>query len=333
MRRPHSTCPTQEPTEAAARGLEIKGIVWFLVITFGITWTVEGVLLMRGVSFERVPPVFLGYLLAGLMWAPTVGAVLTRKVVLRESLRVAEARLHLGDLRPYGIGMILMPVMFVLVYGITVLLGLGHLDLSLSTFLAQMHSMGKAMGPQPPAPVMIGGIVAGSVLVAPFINSIFAFGEEYGWRGFLLPKLLPLGRWPAHVIGGIIWGLWHAPLVLMGFNYPGYPWTGVVWMCVLTTFLGIFENEWTLRYDSILLASFIHGTFNSQVYGIWRVIVPHAHPLLGGFGGLIGLAALTVIAVWAWKDRVTLAASSPDLEMTGRMANRSETRAKKNTWT
>ena len=67
-----------------------------------------------------------------------------------------------------------------------------------------------------------------------------------------------------------------------------------------------------MRDDSILLASFIHGTFNSQVYGIWRVIVPDAHPLLGGFGGLIGLAALAVIAGWAWKDRETLTGEAAD---------------------
>jgi hypothetical protein len=152
--------------------------------------------------------------------------------------------------------------------------------------------------------LVIAGIVLGSVAIAPFINSVFAFGEEYGWRGFLLPKLLPLGRWPAHLVGGVIWGLWHAPLVLMGFNYPGFPWAGVVWMCAVTTLLGVFESEWTLRFNSVLLASFIHGTFNSQVYGIWRVIVPDAHPLLGGFGGLLGLGALAVLAAFAWRHRV-----------------------------
>ena len=87
----------------------------------------------------------------------------------------------------------------------------------------------------------------------------------------------------------------------MGFNYPGHPWAGVLWMCVLTILLGIFESEWTLRYGSVLLASFIHGTFNSQVYGIWRVIVPDAHPLLGGFGGLVGLGAMAIFAIWALK--------------------------------
>lgn len=287
--------------------MDIKGIAWFLCITFGITWTVEGVLLVRGVSFERVPPLFLGYVLAGLMWAPAIGAVVTRKVILGESLRVPEARLHLGSLRPYGTVLILMPVMFTMVYVFTVVLGLGHLDLGLTTFLAQMSATtGRSMGPLPPAPVVIAGIVAGSVLIAPFINSIFAFGEEYGWRGFLLPQLLPLGRCPAHLIGGIIWGLWHAPLVLMGFNYPGHPWTGIVWMRVLTTLLGIVESEWTLHHNTILRASFIHGAFNSQVYGIWRVIVPDPRPLLSGFGGLIGLGAMAVVAAWALRHRVSL---------------------------
>src|SRR5579872_914147 len=46
------------------------------------------------------------------------------------------------------------------------------------------------------------------------------FGEEYGWRGYLLPQLLPLGQWPALVFSGAIWGFWHTPLILMGFDYP-----------------------------------------------------------------------------------------------------------------
>ena len=277
-----------------------------MLITFGLTWGVEGVLLARGFSFERNTPI-LPYTVALLMWAPTIGAILTRKVILGESLRVPEARVRVGVLAPYAVVMAVTPIVFALVYGLTVTLGLGHLDLSLKTFLARLETMaGHSLGPQPPARLVIAGIALGSVIVAPFLNSVFAFGEEYSWRGFLLPQLLPLGRWPAHLIGGAIWGLWHAPLVLMGFNYPGFHWTGVVWMCILTTLLGIFESEWTLRFNSVLLASFIHGTFYSQVYGVWRVIVPDAQPLLGGFGGLVGLGALAVLAALAWRHRVTL---------------------------
>jgi membrane protease YdiL (CAAX protease family) len=57
------------------------------------------------------------------------------------------------------------------------------------------------------------------VLVGAFINVIPAIGEELGWRGWLLPKRMPLGTVPALVLSGIIWGIWHAPLVLL--RYPG----------------------------------------------------------------------------------------------------------------
>jgi hypothetical protein len=248
--------------------------------------------------------VLLQYVVAGLMWAPALAAAVTRKVVLHESLRAPEARLRLGGLRPYLLVMVIMPGLFAAVYAATVALGLGDLDLSLQAFLSQIEAVaGQPVEMPIPALAMIAAVFASSLLVAPFVNSLFAFGEEYGWRGFLLPKLLPLGRGPAYLIGGIIWGLWHAPLVLMGFNYPGFPWLGVAWMCGLTLLLGIFEGEWTLKYDSVLLASFIHGAFNAQAYGVWKLIVPNVHPLLGGITGLVGFAGLALLAAWAVRGR------------------------------
>ena len=56
-----------------------------------------------------------------------------------------------------------------------------------------------------------------TLLMAPL-----AFGEEWGWRGYLLPHLLPLGQWPAFLIGGVIWGLWHIPVVTAA-TYAGVP--------------------------------------------------------------------------------------------------------------
>ncbi len=277
-----------------------RAIFWFLFVTFGITYAVEGGLLLSGVSFTLVPPIFFQYAVAVLMWAPTVGAVFTRKVILRESLRAPNARLRVGDLRPYLAIMILMPLAFLAIYALTVVLGLGELDLTLKTFIAQIEAAsGQPLPDQPPAATIIAALLFSSIVVAPFVNGLIAFGEEYGWRGFLLPQLLPLGRPRAHLISGIIWGLWHAPLILMGFNYPGFPWLGIVFMCVLTTLLGILENEWTLRYNSTILASLIHGAFNSQAYGVWRIIIVNVNPLLGGFTGLVGFAVLAIIAWWA----------------------------------
>ena len=58
------------------------------------------------------------------------------------------------------------------------------------------------------------GIMAGFT-----INGLFAFGEEYGWRGVLMDELRPLGAFKANLLTGVMWGFWHAPVILLGFNY------------------------------------------------------------------------------------------------------------------
>ena len=63
-------------------------------------------------------------------------------------------------------------------------------------------------------------ILALAVMAVTFIGFL-TFGEEYGWRGYLLPKLLPLGEVKAAVIVGLIWGPWHAPILIAGLNYSG----------------------------------------------------------------------------------------------------------------
>ena len=143
----------------------------------------------------------------------------------------------------------------------------------------------SSSGPMPPA--------YAAILVGLVINGVFGFGEELGWRGYLLPKLMPLGKWKAYILVGVIWGFWHAPLILVGFNYSGFPILGVVAMIGMTTTLGFYINEMTLRHRSSILAGWMHGAFNGQFYGIWRILFPNVHPLLGGVTGLIGMC------VWA----------------------------------
>ena len=95
-----------------------------------------------------------------------------------------------------------------------------------------------------------------------------AFGEEWGWRGYLGPKLKELIGMPASVIvGGIIWGLWHAPLTMAGHNfgidYPLYPWAGIGLMCIMCIMMNAFLTLLTERTKSIYPASFCHMINNS----------------------------------------------------------------------
>ena len=95
-----------------------------------------------------------------------------------------------------------------------------------------------------------------------------AFGEEWGWRGYMMPKLLTLmPKWAAVLLGGVIWGLWHAPLTVAGHNfgvdYPGYPWTGIAEMCLMCVMMNAFLTLLTERTKSIYPAAFCHMMNNN----------------------------------------------------------------------
>lgn len=105
-----------------------------------------------------------------------------------------------------------------------------------------------------------------------------AFGEEWGWRGYLMPKLTEvMGRPAAIIVGGIIWGLWHAPLTIAGHNfgtgYDFYPWGGILIMCIMCTFMNAFLTLLTERTKSIYPASFCHMINNNFSLGIFASIV------------------------------------------------------------
>ena len=105
-------------------------------------------------------------------------------------------------------------------------------------------------------------------LAASVIVFFPAFGEEWGWRGYMMPKLLELMPKPAAIIvGGIIWGLWHAPLTIAGHNfgtdYPGYPFVGILMMCLFCVLMNCFLTLVTEKTKSIYPASFIHMINNN----------------------------------------------------------------------
>lgn len=276
--------------------IDRKGIAAFLLITFGLTYIIEGILALSGFRWEGIPPILGQYIVAGVMWAPALATVLTIKLVTHEGFGVTNLRF--GPFKPYLLSALVIPSAFAATYGLTWLLGLGQPDWNLKSLLSMMANSGADMSNVPSSATILAALFFSSLVIGPTINGIAGFGEEFGWRGYLLPKLMPLGKIKAYLILGVVWGLWHAPLVLMGFNYPGHPLLGVVWMSALTSAFGIYLNELTLRYKSSILAGSIHGAFNGQGYGIWRQLFPTVNPLLGGMTGIIGIAVFTLLGLY-----------------------------------
>jgi hypothetical protein len=274
--------------------LDRKGIISFLAITFAITWGVEGVLLLNGVRFELGRLDSGGAFVAVMMMVPALAAFVTLKFITCEGF--GQANLRFGPWRPYLALMGLFPACYLVVYLVTWGVGLGQPDWPLSWFQGLFTQMGLSAPKMPNSAVVLGGLFIASLGPGALISTLFAFGEELGWRGFLLPKLMPLGKPAAYTLMALVWSAWHWPLVLGGFTYPGYPLLGLVFFTLLTATVGTFLNELTLRYRSCILASWGHALFNTQKQGIWFLLFPTVNPLLGGFGGLIGLAAWAGLA-------------------------------------
>ncbi|MCI8366044.1 MAG: CPBP family intramembrane metalloprotease [Eggerthellaceae bacterium] len=144
------------------------------------------------------------------------------------------------------------------------------------------------------------------VPIAPALNVFTCFGEEWGWRGYLLPHMLEKRSATfTIVVSGIIWGLWHAPITVLGHNYglgyPGWPVLGIFAMCCFTIAVGSFFSWLALRAKSCLPAVFAHGALNGCANApalVALVANPFIGPaptgVIGGIGFIVAGAACLV---------------------------------------
>ena len=282
---------------------DIKGVLSFLSLTFIITYGIEGALILSGFRVTQLPAAYGQLIIAAVMWVPALATVLTIKFVTREGFAVVNIRF--GAWKPYLTSGLVIPLCFVIIYGLTWLLGLGQPDWQLQQFQETVSSAaGASLPPAPSTALVIPVLYVVTLLIAPFVNGLFGFGEEMGWRGYLLPKLMVFGKTNAYLLLGIIWGLWHLPLLLIGFTYPGQPMLGVLAFIALTTTFGVYLNELVLRHESSILAGWAHGVFNSQKLGIWALLFPSINPLLGGFAGIIGMVIWLCLGLWEMRRHV-----------------------------
>lgn len=137
----------------------------------------------------------------------------------------------------------------------------------------------------------------GAVQAGYTINTLFAFGEEYGWRGFLWQHLSHLGWIRANFITGTLWGLWHTPLIIRGYNYSS-PYWGIVVMMIFCIGASFALSAVRLR-GNILSASILHGMING--FSGFSILIVGDNPLIGGLIGVISAFSIFVVSVLLWN--------------------------------
>ncbi|MHB9029875.1 MAG: CPBP family intramembrane glutamic endopeptidase, partial [Candidatus Latescibacterota bacterium] len=265
----------------------------FVGITFFFCWTLIGVYSLSGGEWQtrQAYTIALIYMLI-----PGITAILFQKYVAHEPVRETLA-LWFRPNRWFLAAWFLPAVLALLAVGTGLLLPGVEYSPDLSGFFdryrevltpEQVERMQRDMEQFPVSPFWIGlvnGLIAGIT-----INAFFALGEEVAWRGFLVHRLAGLGFWRMAGLTGIIWGVWHAPIILMGHNYPQHPGIGVGMMIVFSLLLTPFLLYVRLKSRSTIAAAIFHGTINGLA-GLSILVLAGGNDLTVGITGLAGFLA------------------------------------------
>ena len=299
-------------TKANASGM-LRYLVWTFVPAYLIQFLV-GFMTGRGMALQG------RMVVAGMMFVPALGALLAGadfrgmgwKPGIRKNIRSILAAWFLPSL------------LTLIGSGLYFLVFPGHFDLSGAYMEASgageaLQAM-EAQGLTYPMYILITAVAC--LTYAPLVNMFLALGEEIGWRGFLYPCLREkYGRRKGWLIGGVIWGVWHWPLIaLIGYEYgaaagnpsgyAGFPVSGMVIFCVFTIAMGILCDHLYEKSGTIWVPSILHGAVNAAVTlplavclpdtGTLRLLGPAPNGLLAGIPLLL---AAFLICMRAGKEQ------------------------------
>lgn len=285
--------------------------IWiFLIFAFGIAWLSSLAIALTG-GIANSPVIFptLRLRLATLliatvyMWAPAIANVLTRIITKEGWADIWIRPLFKSGWRYWLFTWLLTPF---LVFGGVIIYFLvfsGQYDPTLGFLRKMLPAAVESINPW----IIVGLQAFQGILLGVVINSPFTLGEEFGWRAYLLQKLLKFGPRKAILLTGVISGIWHLPVIVMGHNYglgyPGFPVLGIlamVWFCIgISALFG-----WgTLRARSIWPAVIGHAVLNGL--GSFGILFSTGdiNPLLGPSpAGIISSSAFIIFAIWVFLD-------------------------------
>ena len=252
--------------------LETKRILIYLALTFTITYSFCFFVIYPLNTSDNVRSnldSLTTLLIASIMFFPALGVLLTR-LITKEGFKNAWLHPHFkGNIKTYLLAYFGPGVLTLLGTALHFIIFPDDFDASFGFLNSTLESAGASADTYPMSLSTLILVQAFTgFFFGPLMNFLTCFGEEWGWRGYLLPKMsekLPLI--PMLLVNGVIWGLWHAPITALGHNYgvgyPGFPFTGIAAMCVFCIVVGAFLSYVSLKTQSCIPAILGHGAINS----------------------------------------------------------------------
>jgi membrane protease YdiL (CAAX protease family) len=271
---------------------KIGRIVTFLTLTFGLS-TIFYVLIITG--GEGIDPWVLP-----LMMCPAVSAILT-KLIFDRNLK--DLGWKPGPAKWLGLAY-LLPILYgAVVYGIVWLARQGGFTTEVVAGVASELGMSDA---SPVQMVVVYALLMGTIV---FLRNSLpgAFGEELGWRGFLFPELQRMVSFTtASLIGGVVWVLFHLPLILFSDYNSTAPRAFAVVMFFISAIALTFVHNWfRARSGSVWPAVFLHASHNIFFLNVYDPLMAR-HPLTDFFVNEFGVGLMVIsvlMALYVWSHR------------------------------
>jgi membrane protease YdiL (CAAX protease family) len=273
-------------------------VVTFLVLTFGLS-SIFWIKIVAG--GEGIEP-----WLVPLMVCPGVSAILT-KLIFDRNLRGLGWKP--GPAKWLGLAY-LLPILYgAVVYGIVWLLGLGGFT---TDVVAELVGPGLGMAGAPRGQLV--GVFTLFLATVVFLKALpGAFGEELAWRGFLFPELERMTSFTtASLIGGVVWALWHLPLILLSdYNSTAPLGFQVAMFFISAIALSFLHNWFRARSGGAWAPAFLHASHNTFFNNLFDPLMAR-YPLtdffVTEFGlGLMVVSVLMALYIWAHRDEIPAA--------------------------
>lgn len=287
-----------------------RKVTLFLIFTFLFTWSVEFAAIAWIGDFSAVNQAGSGFtamvfIFIGCMYMPTLALITVKKGFYQEPLKSLGFSFKMN--RWWAISILIPAVVAVLSIFVSILeTGVSLAD-GQQYLVDQVSGASLSPGEKEEAEqfvqslglsgVLLALLVFGSALIAgPTFNALAAFGEEFGWRGFLQKEWTHMGFWRSSLLIGLIWGIWHFPLILGGYNYPNEPVLGMVMMTVFTIVWSPIHGYVTVMGRSVIPAAITHGTINA-IGGATYIFLAGGSKLTSGLMGIAGVALAIGICI------------------------------------
>jgi membrane protease YdiL (CAAX protease family) len=229
------------------------------------------------------------------MFAPAAASVVAR-LVLREGF--ADVSFRFGGrrtLKAIGLALVFPIVIGLVAYGVAWATALARFD-------PQPLGLVPSIVGDTASPITIFVVIlAWAATVGSIIGALSAAGEEIGWRGYMLTRLIDAGMPRPVLASGLIWGLWHIPLILAGVYVAGSsPVVSAMLFMITVTSIGFVFARVRLETGSIWPAIALHGAWNSIIQGAFDPVTVGTGAgatLWVGEAGILTALALVVAAV------------------------------------